>query len=330
VHAVLAEVTRGGMVESVHFGSIAVVDLNGNLVAWTGDPDLLLYFRSCAKPFQAVPVIESGAADRFGFTPAESALCCASHSGTEAHQRQVRAMLAKLGLDEGALQCGSPPPFDEDAFARVQAGLVPKSPTQCDCSGKHTGMLATCLHLGYPIETYLDPGHPLQQAILEIIAELCNVPRESIALGTDGCSLPTFGSTLRAFARAFAELAAPRSHTAALTRLRDAMIAHPENVGGPDQFVTDLIEVARGAVVAKTGAEGLFCIGVPERGLGIAIRIADGSFRPEAQVAGECVRQLGVVPEAILQELRELHDSIIYNHNRRVVGEIRPAFKLDA
>ena len=248
MQSVLAHVTRGDHVESIHHGSIAVVDAAGNLVAHCGDPDQFLYFRSSAKPFQAIPVIESGAADRFGFTPAELALCCASHSGTPKHQAQVSAMLAKIGLDESALQCGCPAPYDADAFARVEAGLVPRSPTQCDCSGKHTGMLAASLHLGYPIDDYLDPAHPLQQTILALIAGVCAVDPGSIALATDGCSLPTFGSTLRAFARSYALLARPTVHCQALNRLRDAMIAHPENVGGPGQFVTDLMAAANGAI----------------------------------------------------------------------------------
>lgn len=310
-------------------GSIAVVDDGGRLIASAGDPDQFLYFRSSAKPFQAIPVIESGAADRYGFSPAELALCCASHSGTPHHQRQVWAMLARLGLDEDALLCGNPGPYNDEAYARFAAGLVPSSPTQCDCSGKHTGMIAACLHLGYPIDTYLNPEHPLQQAILGLVAEVCEVPRESILLATDGCSLPTFGSTLRSFARAYATLARPRIHIAALDRLRDAMIAVPENVGGPGEFNTDLMRVAGGAVVAKTGAEGLLCMGVPERGLGIAIRIGDGAFRAHPAVTFECLRQLGILDESKLAELHKLHEPTLYNHNRRAVGEIRPVFRLD-
>jgi len=330
VQSVLAHVTRGDHVESLHHGSIAVVDSAGRLVAHSGDPDLFLYFRSSAKPFQAIPVIESGAADHFGFTPAELALCCASHSGTPEHQRQVWAMLAKLGLDETVLQCGSPSPYDEAAFAQVEAGNVPHSPTQCDCSGKHTGMLAACLQLGYPIDSYLDPCHPLQRTILGLIAAVCEVAPDSIALATYGCSLPTFGSTLRAFARSYAVLAKPEIHTDSLTRLRDAMMAVPENVGGPGQFVTDLMAAGKGSIVAKSGAEGLICIGIPEQGLGIAIRIADGTFRAHPVVAAEVLRQLDVVPQLVTEEVLKLHDPTIYNHNRRIVGEIRPAFTLSA
>jgi L-asparaginase II len=330
VQSVLAEVRRGDQIESIHHGSIAVVDSDDNLVASVGDPDLFLYFRSSAKPIQAIPVVESGAADRFGFTPAELALCCASHSGTPEHQRQVRVMLTKLGLSEAALQCGCPSPFNDDAFVQVEAGLVPRSPTQCDCSGKHSGMLAACLQLGYSIADYLNPEHPLQQTILDLIVETCNVPRQSIALATDGCSLPTFGSTLRSFARAYSVIAQPAIHADALNRLRAAMIAHPENVSGVGTLVTDLMTAAQGALVAKSGAEGLICIGIPERGLGIAIRIADGSFRTHPVVAAECLRQLNIVPKSVINEVLRLHDPVLYNHNHRIVGEIRPVFKLSA
>jgi len=210
VAAILAEVTRGGVVESVHHGVVAVVNSAGELLAEAGDPEQFAYFRSSAKPFQAVPLVESGAADAFSFTPAELALCCASHSGSPAHQTQVAAMLAKIGLDPGALRCGAPVPYDQTEGARVRSGLVPSSPLQCDCSGKHTGMLVTCLHLGWPTDSYLDPDHPLQRRILDIIAEVLRVPAAGIHLGTDGCSLPTFGAPVQAFATAFSALAAPR------------------------------------------------------------------------------------------------------------------------
>ncbi len=170
VSTLLAEITRADRVESIHTGAIAVVDTSGKLVAHAGDAEMFLYFRSSAKPFQAIPVIESGAADQFGFTPAELALCCASHNAEEIHQSQVLAMLAKLGLGESALQCGAPMPSDEDAFAKVQLGETAKSPLQCDCSGKHSGMLAACLALGLPIDTYLDPAHPLQVQIKALVA----------------------------------------------------------------------------------------------------------------------------------------------------------------
>lgn len=335
--AVLAEVTRGGAVESVHAGTVAVVDVEGNLRAWAGDPEQFAYFRSSAKPFQALPVIESGAADRFGFTPAELALCCASHSAEERQQAQVLAMLRKLGLDDGTLRCGIPLPIDREAAARVITGRTPPSPLQCDCSGKHTGMLAACLALGEPIETYLEPAHPLQQRIRGIVAEVCRVDSASLVLATDGCSAPTFGTSLRAMAHAFATLAAPdrapagvgREHAAALNRLRAAMTAHPENVGGSSgRDDTDLMRVGRGKLVAKTGAEALLCVGVVDHGIGIAIRIADGSYRAHPVVIAAVLHQLDLVDAATVDAFLAVWDPRLLNHNKRHVGDIRAAFDL--
>ena len=327
----LAETTRGGRVESMHHGVVAVVNPAGELVASAGETDHVVFYRSSAKPFQAVPLVESGAADAFGFSPAELALCCASHVATERHQAAVAVMLAKLGLDETALKCGAPLPSDREAAARVLTGETPKSQLQCDCSGKHTGMLATCLHLGEPLDDYRDPNHPVQQRILQVMSEVMRTPKEEIPLGIDGCSLPTFGGSIRAFATSYTALAAPErvapgaghEHATALNRLRAAMIAHPENVSGDGRDSTDLMRVAEGRIVAKGGAEGLFCFGLPEHGLGVAIRVLDGSSRAHASVAAAVVEQLELVPERVIAEFRRRHPAAIKNHNGMEVGEIR-------
>jgi L-asparaginase II len=326
--ALLAEITRGDRVESVHHGSIAVVDGTGHVVAAVGDPEQFLFFRSSAKPFQAIPVVETGAADHFGFTAAELALCCASHNAEYRHQEQVRAMLAKLGLDEGALQCGIPLPSDKDEMGKVLAGQRAPSPLQCDCSGKHTGMLASCLMRGFPTDTYLDPKHPLQVEIRALVAEACGVAPDDLVLATDGCSLPTFGASLAAFARSYAVLARPSMHASALNRLREAMIAFPENVSGKGELVADLMQIGGGRIVAKSGAEGLICIGLPAQALGIAIRIADGSFRSHPVVVASVLRQLGVISETEADAIAGADDREVRNHNKRLVGERRAVFQL--
>jgi L-asparaginase II len=332
----IAETTRGGITESVHYGVVVVVDATGEVIASTGDPETVVFFRSSAKPFQAIPVIESGAADAFGFTPAELALCCASHEGSPEHQRQVAAMLAKIGLSPANLQCGCSFPGHEAEAAQVILGGIEGSPLHCDCSGKHAGMLATIVHEGLSHHDYLDPSHPLQQRILGIMAEVMRVPVETIVPGTDGCSLPTFGAPVRAFATAYAALAAPervpagngREHAAALDQLRAAMIAHPENVAGHGQLVTDLMALSDGGIVAKSGAEGLICLAVPERDLGIAIRVMDGSFRTHAAVTVATLEQLGILGAATREAILERHSPQLRNHNGRLVGEIRPVFQL--
>jgi L-asparaginase II len=333
---VIAETTRGGIVESVHHGEVVVADVAGEIVASAGDPERVVFYRSSAKPFQAIPVVESGAADRFEFTPGDLALCCASHSGQPRHQRDVLAMLGKIGLDAAALQCGCVVPYNEAEGARVVAGLLEPSPLQCDCSGKHAGMLAVCVHEGLQLESYLEPTHPLQERILGIMAEMLRLPAEDIVLGTDGCSLPTFAAPVAGFARSWATLAAPdlspigqgREHAAALNRLRDAMIAVPENVAGDGELVTDLMALAGGRVCAKSGAEGLICLALPEHGLGVAIRVLDGSFRAHPVLVAETLRQMGALDEATIAAVLERHPTELRNHNRRHVGDLRAAFTL--
>lgn len=333
---VLAETTRGDIVESEHHGVIAVADVTGALVAAVGDPNRVVFFRSSAKPFQAIPVVESGAADRFGFTLRELALCCASHAGEAHHRQEVAAMLAKIGLGPDALQCGCAVPYNEAEGARFRAGLCAATPLACDCSGKHAGMLAVCVHEGLPIESYLEPAHPLQRRILAIMAEVLRLDAAAIAPGTDGCSLPTFGAPVAAFARAWATLAAPerapigqgREYAPALRRLAAAMLVAPENVGGVGELVTDLMALGGSKVVAKSGAEGLICLALPEQGLGVAVRILDGSFRAHPAVVLALLHRLGAVDEPVLAALVARHPAALRNHAGRHVGEIRPAFAL--
>ncbi len=333
---ILAEVTRGERVESVHHGVVAVVNAAGELVAGVGDPEHVAYFRSSAKPFQAVPLVESGAADAFGFIPAELALACASHNAEPSHQAGVASMLAKIGLDAEALRCGIALPYDEAEAARVTTNKTRPSSIHNNCSGKHAGMLATCVHLGYPLDTYLDPEHPLQRQIRSIVVAALRMDEDDIGVATDGCSLPTYAAPVRAFATAFAAFAAPeqappghgREYAAALDRLRQAMAAHPHNIGGTGEPDTDLMDVSGGRIVAKVGAEGLLCMALPEQAIGIAMRFADGSTRCHAVVAMEVLRQLGFLEPAVGAAMRERHDPALRNHNGWRVGELRPAFRL--
>lgn len=332
----LAEIMRSGMVESIHHGVVAVANPAGEIVASAGDVHQQIFFRSSAKPFQAIPVVESGAADRFGLSDRELALCCASHSGQPHHQAEVRAMLAKLGLTPEALQCRSIVPYNAAEGARVRAGLQSKSALMCDCSGKHSGMLAVCVHEGLPIETYLDSTHPLQQRVLGIMAQVLRVPEAEIALGIDGCSLPTFGASVAACARSWAALAAPdavpagfgREHAAALKRLRTAMVSAPENVAGDGELVTDMMQLAGPRLYAKSGAEGLICFALPEQQLGVAIRVLDGSFRTHPVVVAAVLRQLKALDEATIGAIAARHPAELRNHNRRLVGEIRATVQL--
>jgi L-asparaginase II len=334
----LAEVTRGPVVESVHAGVVVVADAAGRVVAAAGDPEHVCFFRSCAKPFQTIPLVASGAADAFALSPMELAICCASHNGTPAHQALVAGILAKIGLTGHALHCGFSPPFDEREAARIALGFKPRSPIECECSGEHVGMLATCVHLGYPIETYTEAAHPLQRQIRAIVAAVTRVPEAAIALGTDGCGIPTFAAPIRAFAAAYAILAAPdrvpdgagREYADAMDRLRAAMAAHPENVAGAGELDTDLMEVSGGVIIAKAGAEGLLCLALPERGLGVAIRAVDGSRRAHQVTAAHVLRSLDLAPQTTIDALRERQPPTVTNFAGTPVGEMRAVFTLHA
>jgi L-asparaginase II len=335
--ATLAKVSRGELVESTHPGIVVVADVTGRLLACHGDPEHVVYFRSAAKPFQAVPLVECGAADAFGFGPEELALACASHDATPAHQRGVARMLAKIGLDEDALRCGLAPPPDPQEAARITLGLKAPSQLQCECSGEHAGMLAACRHLGYPLESYIDPDHPLQRRIREIVAQVLRVSEAALVTATDGCRIPTFAAPVQSFAMAYATLANPkqapaeagRDLTHPLDRLREAMIAHPALVGGEATLDSDIMALSEGRIVAKLGAEGVLCLAVPERGLGIAIVADDGSSRALAPAAVGVIEQLELVEPKIVDTLRERHIETVKTFGGEAVGEMRPAFHLE-
>ena len=335
--AVLAEVTRGAIVESTHHGTVVAVDAEGTTVARLGDPALPLFFRSSGKPFQAVPVVTTGAADQFGLTTEELAITCASHMGTPRHQEVVASILAKAGVTDDDLLCGLDPPLDEEEKAKVLAGLKQPSQIQCECSGEHAGMLAACRAAGWPVEGYVAVDHPLQVEIRSIVAAACGMLPEALEIGTDGCSIPTFGATIRDFAFAFAVLADPEgarwdgtaAQRAAVGRLRSAVAAHPELIDGEGTLDTDIIRLTGGRVIAKLGAEGLLTLAVPDRRLGVAISDAGGSQRGLGPAAVAVLEQLGLADGAAISAIREKHSGAVTNFVGKPVGEIRPAMTLE-
>ena len=337
----LLELTRGAVVESVHSGAIAVAEASGKMVAWAGDPRAVAFLRSSAKPFQAIPLIESGAARAFDFTPCEIALACASHSGSAQHVETVRAMQAKAGLREDHLGCGAHPVEDEATTERlIRAGEAP-TPVYHNCSGKHTGMLAVAQHCGWPLDNYLDPQHPLQQLILRDFAELCGMEAGEVQIGVDGCSAPNFAVPLANAAAAFARLADPvhTQHAEALDTIFTAMTTCPEMVQAPGGFDTVLMQIGAGRFVVKRGAEAYAGIGIVpgalgagSPALGIVIKIADGGARATMPVAVSVLRQLGALSPEDEQRLAEAGFALpqpVRNWRGTVVGEARGVFRLE-
>jgi len=338
--APLVEVRRGPIVESRHRGHVAAADGDGRVLARLGEPETVTYLRSSSKPHQAVPLVASGAAERFGFTPREIAVACGSHSGQDVHAETVAGMLRKIGLDENALRCGVHEPFDQEtALALRERGERP-SVLRNNCSGKHTAMLALALQLDAPIETYDHPENPVQRAILRTIAQFSAIPAVEIVLGTDGCGVPVFGMPVHSMALMYARLVAPPADFDEPTRkacgqIMAAMTAHPEMVGGTrERFDTEVMRATDGRVISKVGAEGVYTAGVLPcekwpKGLGLAFKIEDGEDRrARPTVAIESLRQLGVLNADALEALAPYANFPVRNHRGDFVGEIRASFEL--
>ncbi len=281
----IMDVLRGGFVECTHRGHVAIWHRDAGLVAAWGDPDLRILPRSAMKMMQALPLVESGAADAAGLGPAHLALACASHQGAHLHTAMVTGWLAAIGRAEEDLRCGSHWPKDEEAAHDLIRGGTQPDQRHNNCSGKHTGFLTLSGHLGAGPE-YLAPDHPVQQAVR---AALEDTAEESCADHViDGCSAPNFAVSLAGFARALSAFAVPGSSArgAAMARLVDAMVSHPVHVAGEGRACTRLMRAMGGRAAIKTGAEGVFAAIIPEKRLGIAIKIEDGATRAaEAAVA---------------------------------------------
>lgn len=285
------ESTRGDWVESVHQVSVAVVDGQGRLVASAGDPDLSTFWRSAAKPFQAMPLVAEGAADRFGFSPRELALACASHSSEPAHLEVAESMLKKVGLPERLLACGAHPPLSPVVAEQVLRQGIVMSPRWSNCSGKHAGMLALASHRGWPLTGYERREHPLQQRILAEVVRWSGCAEEQMHFGVDGCTVVCFGLPLRAMALAYARFAA--SEEPAAVRLRESMAAFPDLVAGHGRLETDLGLATAGLVIAKVGADGIYCAALPHAELGLALKVHDGDMRSSGPSLLAVLRELG-------------------------------------
>lgn len=324
-------VTRGNYLESTHEAHVAVVDIEGNLLYSYGDPERLTFPRSSMKPFQAVPLIETDAAAHFQFTQKDIAISCASHSGEPFHREQVLSILNRIDLNENALQCGTHIPKDIESYKKLIREGGELTPVYSNCSGKHSGMLTTVVHMNEPVTTYREVNHPVQQRILNAIASLCNYPKEAIELGVDGCGVPVHRLPLKKTAYGYACLAKAdvnSEHDRALKVIRNAMIAYPEFVGGTRRFDTDLMKAFKGRVVAKEGAEGVQCVGIIDLGVGIAVKIEDGNGRATSAVTMEVLRQIGVGNNTIYELLKHHVTPPVQNMRQDEIGKISAHFDL--
>jgi L-asparaginase II len=331
---VLVEVIRGTAVESLHRGAIAIVGGDGKTVVAIGDVDRPVFPRSAVKAIQALPFVESGAADAYGFGDRELALACASHSGETAHVELAGAMLARAGLDQAALECGAHWPSSQDAMvALARSGKTPSS-LHNNCSGKHLGFLCTCCHAGISHNGYVGAVHPFQEWIRRTMQEVTGAAHGPENRGTDGCSIPTYAVPLRNLALGFARMTTGnglgRERAAAARRLISACMAEPFYVAGTGRACTRLMEAAPGRVFAKIGAEGVFCATVEELGLGIAIKCDDGAGRAAEVVVSEVLSLLLRSDEGLSAKLNRLARPELHNWRGTLVGRLQPAGALAA
>jgi L-asparaginase II len=323
---VVIEVTRGPLVESRHEGIAAVVKADGTVVESWGDIDATILPRSANKPIQAMAFVESGAVERFGLGNEHIALSCASHSGETRHVETVRAWLAKVGLSETDLECGTHAPRLQASIESLARANQLPTPAFNNCSGKHSGFLTTAVTYGEPTKGYIKYDHPVQKRLRSIMTDLCGIDAESFPHGTDGCGIPTLATPLKRLAQAMASMADPSrlssKHADAAARIRTAMNAEPFMVAGSGRFCTRINETAPGVIQVKTGAEGVFCGMLPTLGLGIAIKMWDGAARASEVAIAALLDHLGVLPKGKSDEI--LHPPV-KNVVGLLVGEMRPA-----
>jgi len=323
---ILVEVTRADFVESRHRGACAVVNADGEIVRLWGDVDALVYPRSALKPLQALPLIESGAADRFALGDEEIALACASHNSERFHVERVSAWLERIGLAVDDLQCGVGEAISLDTTKAMSRDRETFSRAHNNCSGKHAGFLSTAVHMGEPTHGYIDPDHPVQQRVTQTVEEMTGVSLRSAPCGTDGCGIPVFAFPLHALARGMARMMSKDLsilRASAAQRVMAAMAACPECVAGTKRFDTRMMRACKGEVLVKGGAEGVHIAMIPGRGLGIALKIDDGTIRASELAMGCVLDGLGLINPAARTEIADLIEMPVLSTLGERVGEIR-------
>ncbi len=329
---VLVEALRGTLVETRHSGAVAVIDASGKRVLAIGDIERPIFPRSAIKALQALVLVEAGAVERFGLREEELALACGSHGGEPDHVAGVARMLARAGLDEGALMCGTHWPLHQPAARALARSGGAATAIHNNCSGKHAGFLCAARASGCDPATYVDVAHPVQRAVREVLEDLGGAAIPDEHRGTDGCSVPNFAMPLGRMALAFARFGTGEGlspvRAAAAGRLRAACAAYPWHVAGTGRFCTEAMTGLRERAFLKTGAEGVMCAALPDQGLGIALKIDDGTTRAaEAAMAAMLARFLPR-HDVNRAELERFAKPVLRNWNRTAIGVLQPTAAL--
>jgi L-asparaginase II len=325
----LVEVWRGPMVESRHRGHALIAGPDGKVLAYWGTFDQPIYPRSAIKPIQAIPLIETGAADAFELTDEEIALACASHSAEPVHIELVIAWLTRIGCTEADLECGAHPPRDAETATALACSNRAPAPVHNNCSGKHAGFLTTARHKGEPLRGYTAFSHPVQQRLLGVLEQMSAQDLTDAPRAPDGCSIPTIGVSLGGLAVAMARMAdpvdLPDRRADAVMRIRRAWGGQPHLIAGRGRFDTAIIKATGGRALVKTGAEGVYCGCLPDLGLGIALKIEDGAGCAAEVAMAAVLRHAGVLDDALYESLARFTHPTVRTWRGQKAGEIRAA-----
>lgn len=328
---ILLHYTRGGKVESIHRGDIAAVDVKERVVDSVGDAAKPMYWRSAAKPFQALPFVERGGIASFHITEEELALMVSSHSGETEHVHLVQQALGKLHLTPEVLACGAAKPMNSKAAKTIMLAGQKYQAVHNACSGKHTGMLALAQMLGVPTEGYTEPGHPVQKLMHTAVAEAAGLTPAQVDYGIDGCGVPVFWLPLKNMAYAYARLAKPEAanwgeRTENVRTIRDAMLSHPSVVAGTGRIDTVVMSLTKGRILCKIGAEAVYCLASVPDGVGVAFKIEDGSYRAVNPAVIGVLKRLDWISAAEHEELLKQFPPVLKNHRGDVIGTVETMF----
>ena len=328
---ILLHYTRAGHVENIHRGDIVIVNCAGDIVHSVGNAHLPMFWRSAAKPFQALPFVKNGGLDKYNISDEELAILVSSHSGEENHVALVRGILKKLGVDETVLDCGVLRPMNGKAFKKLLLAGEPITAVHNQCSGKHSQIIALAIMLGVPVEGYIRPDHPAQKLIFKHVAMASKMPEDKLEIGIDGCGVPVFYLPLYNMALAYARLSTPKlgdwnDYEIAATKIRDAMSKYPQVVSGTGRIDLAVPEITNGRIIAKIGADAVYCLAVKDENLGIAFKIEDGSYAAITPMVIAVLKKFDLLTKAEADELDKKFPPTLKNHRGEIIGTIEAVF----
>lgn len=323
--------TRAGHVENVHRGDVAAVNCAGEVVHGVGNAYLPMFWRSAAKPFQALPFVKNGGLEKYDISEEELAMLVSSHSGEENHVALVRGILKKLGLDETVLDCGVLRPLNGKAYTKLLLAGEPITAVHNQCSGKHSQIIALAIMLGVPVEGYIRPEHPAQKLIFKHVAMASKMPEDKLEIGIDGCGVPVFYLPLYNMALAYARLSTPKKgdwgeYETAATKIRDAMSKYPQVVSGTGRIDLAVPEITKGRIIAKIGSDAVYCLAVKDENLGIAFKIEDGSFAAITPMVIAVLKKFDLLTKDEAAQLDEKFPPTLKNHRGEIIGTIEAVF----